>query len=396
MPFSKNILLKGFLFMEKKLIYQMVQAQIGYQFNNLDLLNQAFTRRSYSEENGGENNEVLEFIGDKALDFAVIKLLIAKYGKMKNGDLIDGSKLSAWETEIHHQKGLDICDGANEFSCDYSEDELTKLKSRMVEKKTLAKRMDEMGFAQHLIMGNSDIKNNVLNGMSVKEDLFEAIVGAVALDSGWDFPVIESVVEAMLLPEDFIKNDNDDNYVRIIQEWEMKINNVVPWFWFKEQSYTSTWYLPFDGISQNFPLNYNYSRLKFHCELKLLNSLPIFRGFGASKSEARMNVCKLAYEYLVKNGYIQFITMCDEIGNPTKKDAINQLEILARRGYFSIPVYDFEETYDNNGNPIWKCKCIIKEYNKNTISKASSKKESKKLSALKMLNYVIEEDEKHH
>lgn len=88
--------------------------------------------------------------------------------------------------------------------------------------------------------------------------------------------------------------------------------------------------------------------------------------------------------------------MCDEIGNPTKKDAINQLEILARRGYFSIPVYDFEETYDNNGNPIWKCKCIIKEYNKNTISKASSKKESKKLSALKMLNYVIEEDEKHH
>ena len=44
--------------------------------------------------------------------------------------------------------------------------------------------MDEMGFAKHLVMGNSDIKNNVLNEMSVKEDLFEAIVGAVALDSG--------------------------------------------------------------------------------------------------------------------------------------------------------------------------------------------------------------------
>lgn len=75
--------------MGKDLIYKMVQAQIGYQFNNLDLLNQAFTRRSYSEENGGENNEVLEFIGDKALDFAVIKLLIAKYGKMKSGDPLD-------------------------------------------------------------------------------------------------------------------------------------------------------------------------------------------------------------------------------------------------------------------------------------------------------------------
>lgn len=368
MPFSKIILLKGFFIMEKELIYNMVQGQIGYTFKNFDLLNQAFTRCSYSEENGGENNEVLEFIGDKALDFAVIKLLITKYGKMK-------------------------CDGANEFLCDRSEDELTRIKSRMVEKKNLAKRMDEMGFSEHLIMGNSDIKNNVLNEMSVKEDLFEAIVGAVALDSNWDFPVIQSVVEAMLLPEDFIKSDSDDNYVRMIKDWEMKTNHVIPWFWFKEESYQSTWYFPFEGISQNFSLNYDYSRLKFHCELKLLDSLPIFRGFGASKSEARMNVCKLAYEYLDENGYIQYMTMRDEIDEPTKEAAINQLEILARRGYFSIPTYDFEESHDNEGNPIWKCKCAIKEYNKSCVSKSSSKKESKKLSALKMLNYVIKEDE---
>lgn len=375
MPFGKIILLKGFFIMEKELIYKMVQAQIGYTFKNLDLLNQAFTRRSYSAEKGGENNEVLEFIGDKALDFAVIKLLIEKYGEMKNGEQMDGND-------------------ANEFSCACSEGELTRLKSRMVEKKSLARRMDEMGFAQHLIMGNSDIKNNVLKEMSVKEDLFEAIVGAVALDSNWNFPVIQSVVEAMLLPEDFIENDSDENYVRMIQDWEMEVNHVIPWFWFKEQSYESTWYVPFEGISQNIPLGYNHYRIKFNCELKLLDSLPIFRGFGASKSEARMNVCKLAYEYLEKNGYIQYMTMRKEIGEPAKEKAINQLEILARRGYFSIPAYDFEEVYDNNGNPIWKCKCVIKEYSRSYVSKSSSKKESKKLSALKMLNYVIEEDEK--
>ncbi len=380
--------------MKKELFHNMVQAQIGYQFHNLDLLNQAFTRSSYSGENGGENNEILEFIGDKALDFAVIKLLIAKYGKMKNGDPVDGSKFSAGEKEIRYQNAAGICNGANEFSCDCSEGELTRLKSRMVEKKNLARRMDEMGFAEFLIMGNSDIKNNVLNEMSVKEDLFEAIVGAVTLDSGWDFPIIQSVVEAMLLPEDFIENDNDDNYVRMIYDWEMETNHVVPWFWFKEASYESSWYFSFDGISQNFPLCYNISRLKFHCELKLLDILPIFRGFGASKSEARMNVCKLAYEYLEKNGYIQYMTMRDEIDRPAKENAINQLEILARRGYFSIPSYDFEETHDNNGNPIWECKCMIKEYNRNCVSKSSSKRESKKLSALRMLNYVIEENEK--
>ena len=44
-----------------------VQRQIGYHFDDTKLLFQAFTRRSYSQENGGENNEVLEFIGDDEL-----------------------------------------------------------------------------------------------------------------------------------------------------------------------------------------------------------------------------------------------------------------------------------------------------------------------------------------
>ena len=64
--------------MDKKLGFEMVQGQIGYKFKNIDLLNQAFTRRSYTEENGGENNEILEFIGDKALDLAVVKVLVSK------------------------------------------------------------------------------------------------------------------------------------------------------------------------------------------------------------------------------------------------------------------------------------------------------------------------------
>ena len=48
---------------------KFIQDQIGYTFKNQELLVQAFTRRSYSMENGGQDNEVLESIGDKALDF---------------------------------------------------------------------------------------------------------------------------------------------------------------------------------------------------------------------------------------------------------------------------------------------------------------------------------------
>ena len=66
--------------MERKNALSFVQRQIGYEFKNLDLLEQAFTRRSYTEESGGENNEVLEVLGDKVLDFIVVKILSERFG----------------------------------------------------------------------------------------------------------------------------------------------------------------------------------------------------------------------------------------------------------------------------------------------------------------------------
>lgn len=59
---------------------ERIQDMIGYEFNNQELLEQAFTRRSYSMENGGEDNEVLEFIGDAALNMVVVKILSEEFG----------------------------------------------------------------------------------------------------------------------------------------------------------------------------------------------------------------------------------------------------------------------------------------------------------------------------
>lgn len=364
MPFGKYITERIFI-MEKELLWKMIQGQIGYEFKNLDLLKQAFTRRSYTAENGGENNEVLEFIGDKALDFAVVKLVIQNYGHLPNSDSV-----------------------VNSFSCDFDEDELSKIKSRMVCKKSLARRMDELGFSKYLIMGKGDIQNNINKEDSVKEDLFEAIIGAVVLDSGWNQGIIQSVIEAMLVPEDFLKNDADTNYVRLIQEWEMQENGCIPWYKYREASYTSTWYMKEKNtIYQSFPLTYNYSELKYHCYLKLLDSLPFFCGFGMSVREARMAACKLAYEYLEKNDMLPSIR--DEIENPNRDSAINQLETLARRGYFSIPIYVFSESYDNNGNPVWKCECRIEQEEHTFAETSSSKKDAKKGAAFRMLIYVL-------
>jgi len=372
-------------------IMNMVQCQIGYTFQNPDLLRQAFTRRSYTQENGGENNEVLEFIGDKALDLAVVQLLIREFGKMNNGSPAVPDKSAVIKTPL---SPLDAAAAPNEFSCSRDEGELTKIKSRMVGKHYLAHRMEELGFAQHIIMGKGDRKNDIGSEMSVKEDLFEAIVGAVTLDCGWDLSRISSVVEAMLCPDDFFLNDTDDNYVRLIQEWEETVSHTLPLFWFRDGSYDGVVYRlsvvdAGRGVIYQAPPPYG-SNANYYCDLKLLDRLPVFRGWGTSKSEARMNVCKLAYEYLLQAGEIEPWSIRDEIDKPTEAFAINQLEILSRRGYFPLPKYDFDQEYDKDGNPIWQCRCSIEGYPPQTGEKCFSKRDAKKSATLKMLFYVLD------
>ena len=101
-----------------------IQQIIGFNFKNLDLLQQAFVRRSYSNEHGGENNEVLEFIGDKILDFVVVKILSEEFGSLASeGD------------------GYNPNEDFNEFVSEYQENKLSEIKKRLVEKDTLAKRI---------------------------------------------------------------------------------------------------------------------------------------------------------------------------------------------------------------------------------------------------------------
>lgn len=371
--------------MEKKEL-GFIQNQIGYEFNNLDLLQQAFTRRSYSQENGGENNEVLEFIGDKVLDIFVVKLLIIQ--KSNSVELYKkfDPKFKTSLAYLEYESGKKTFPDENTFICDNTEAELTEMKKLLVQKKTLASRIDEMGIADYLLMGKGDIQQNINEENSVKEDLFEAILGAIAIDSNWNMEKLQNAVEVMLAPETFLDSEAED-YVSLIQEWSYNRTDGVPLFHFEERGYSI--FIPFDGISQR-PKNLEDREIyktKFHCYLKIADTLPVFRGFGQSQSEARKNVCKVTYEYLCKEGL--WLSIRDEIENPNKNDAINQLEILARRGYFSIPTYAFEEAHDKNGNPVWKSTCCITEESKSFTAKSSSKKEAKKVAAYKMLQHVL-------
>ena len=359
----------------------IVSQQIGhYKFNNPRLLTQAFTRKSFTEENGGENNEVLEFIGDKALEIAVVRYLVREYGNAPSKEDLNRMK---WEGEKFDY----------EFSSTLDEGELTMLKQRLVQKDTLARRIDELQIAKYLIMGKGDIQNNRSEEKSVKEDLFEAIVGAVAIDSNWDFEKIQEVVEVMLNPDSVLESEDNIDYVRLIYQWDESYG-MEPWFQYEEYGEHTTWYIRRENTiyqSCNLIGSKEQQRLSGTtrtCFVKIADDLPLFAGFGYSHNEARKNACMVAYEYLEKNNML--FTIRDEIEEPSLEMAINQLEILARRGYFSLPEYDYDESHDENGNPIWKVSCSIDEFENIYTIESSSKKLAKKEAAFEMLNYVLD------
>ena len=353
--------------------YVEIEQLIGYTFDKWQLLQQAFTRKSYTDETkDGDNNEVLEFIGDKVLDFVIVKTLKEAYGKV-------------------NKRG--------EFECKYTEGQLTELKKRLVESKMLAKRIDELGFSQYLIMGKGDRKKNIQNETSVKEDLFEAILGAVAIDCDWDIEVLQEVVEFMLPVTHYLENgfDDENDYVTLVQQWNQKETGALPDYDFLDLldgtiSYTQRQsFLRKAGLHSMLVTNQGL-RAMDNPEATIICSLSVgeygpFVGYGWSKSQARMAAAEQAYNYLDAEGLL--LTMEDEIDEPSPEKAINQLQELAQKGYFSFPKYIFEENHDKNGNPVWTCECHIEEYEYYYFHKSSSKKEAKRQAAYEMLLSIL-------
>lgn len=346
---------------------EFIQNQIGYNFHNPDLLQQAFIRRSYSNENGGENNEILEFIGDKVLDFIVVKLLTETYGFL-----------------LEECDDFDPNEEYNEFACDKTEAQLTQLKKKLVKQETLSQRIDELGISKFLIMGKGDCSNHVDRTPSVKEDLFEAILGAVTLDCNWNIAELQNVVDIMLNPESYLEESIEEDYISLIQDWTFRKYGMVPVYEYHNESFYML--TPSNCISEPYYLN-NPFRYRIVCHLYLGKYKFFFRVYENSKLEARKKVCKFAYEYLGRNDLL--FSIQDEIPNPNETEAITQLEILARRGYFSLPTYKFTESHNQNGNPVWTCTCRIPEESSIFHSKSTSKKEAKKNAAYKMLQHVL-------
>ncbi len=371
-----------------------IQKEIGYTFKNKELLEQAFTRRSYSMENGGEDNEVLEFIGDSALNMIMVKILSEEFGYFSK---IEKRDAYYYLTKVYDGTFLsNKYDGT--FSSNKDEGELTEIKKRLVRKSTLSDAIDNHELQYYLVMGRGDRKRHVERSNSTKEDLFEAIIGAIAIDSEWNISKIQEVVTNMIDIDEILGAD-EDSYISDIQNWSLKHYDILPDYsvckYLPNEMNVGApaWARPMQSLINQFKRGVFDSNTRY-ASLLALEDVPCgFIGYGHSKNQAKEEASRLAYEYLDERDLLW--TIQDEIEEPCRRMAINQLETLARRGYFSLPTYNYYEDYDEDGNPVWKCKCHINIKEEDTYywATSSSKKDAKKDAAWRMLRHVLKMEE---
>lgn len=148
--------------------------QLSLRCNNENLYKTALTHGSYTYENRllvQENNQRLEFLGD-----AVLELSVSDY---------------LYRTYPH-----------------YAEGELTKLRATIVCASSIARVASQLNLGDYLLMGRGEEKSGGRERPSILADAFEALLGAVFLDHGWEAagkfalsclkPVIEDVFAGRL------------------------------------------------------------------------------------------------------------------------------------------------------------------------------------------------------
>ena len=124
---------------------KLLQERLGYTFQKPDLLMQALTHRSHSKK----NNERLEFLGDSVLNCTVAEMLYERYGDLDEGDL-------------------------------------SRVRANLVKQQALYEIAQALQLSDCLRLGEGELKSGGFKRPSILADSFEAIVGAIFLDSGFE------------------------------------------------------------------------------------------------------------------------------------------------------------------------------------------------------------------
>ena len=129
---------------------QNLENEIGYVFNDKELLMQALTHSSYVNDRKMDKNlcnERLEFLGDAILEMTSSEFLYSEYPEKDEG-------------------------------------ELTKLRASLVSETPLAAVAGEIGLGEYLYLGHGEERTGGRTRYSVTSDAVEAVIGAIYLDGG--------------------------------------------------------------------------------------------------------------------------------------------------------------------------------------------------------------------
>jgi len=119
-----------------------LQRALGYEFSDPELLTLALTHRSA----GGNNNERLEFLGDSIVNHIIAEALYQRFPKAREGDM-------------------------------------SRMRASLVKGETLAEVARELQLGDYLQLGPGERKSGGQRRGSILADAFEAVVGAILLDS---------------------------------------------------------------------------------------------------------------------------------------------------------------------------------------------------------------------
>jgi len=121
---------------------ERLQRVIKYQFSDTELLSLALAHRSV----GSHNNERLEFLGDSIVNHVIAEALYQQFPQAREG-------------------------------------ELSRMRAALVKGDTLAELATELGLGEFLLLGPGEKKSGGHRRSSILADSFEALAGAILLDS---------------------------------------------------------------------------------------------------------------------------------------------------------------------------------------------------------------------
>lgn len=217
---------------------------IGYTFKNNKILELAFTHSSFANDTKTESNQRLEFLGDSVLSHIIAAEL---YGIFKELD----------------------------------EGELTKIRAALVCEKSLAALARELDLGREIRFGRAEAKSNGKDKDSILADTFEALLGAIYLDS--DFETAKSWVLNVF--GDSIKN------ITVISEINYKSELQIYFQKRDKGSEVVTYRLKEKVGPDHDPL--------FYVEA-LYQGKVIGEGSGKNRKIAEQNAARVAYEGMKK------------------------------------------------------------------------------------------------